>query len=83
MPGNNSEPKIKLATTCNWLKKTSSKSVFALKRFSRKMDKDNIRYVYFGIFQDHHSYAIIVWGSTRHAQDIFLIKVKLYELGLV
>lgn len=73
---------ITLDPTLHWLphviglKKTLSKSVFALKRLSRELNVDGIRQAYFGLFQAHLSYAVIVWGSTPHIKEIFTVQKK-------
>lgn len=58
------------------LKSKLSSSVFALKRLCGELEQDGLRQAYFGLFQSHMSYGLIVWGCASHAKDIFIIQKR-------
>jgi len=73
---------ITLDPTLNWnshiigLKKKLSSSIYALKRLCGELEREDVRKAYFGLFQSHMSYGLLVWGASPHAQNIFLLQKK-------
>lgn len=69
-------------STLNWhqhiisLKKRLCSSIFALRRLSGEIDRDSLIQAYYGLFQCHLNYGLIVWGSSSHAQEVFFTQKK-------
>uniref|UniRef100_A0A1B6LG28 Reverse transcriptase domain-containing protein n=2 Tax=Graphocephala atropunctata TaxID=36148 RepID=A0A1B6LG28_9HEMI len=58
------------------LKIKLSRSMYALKRLCGELDQNGIRTAYFGIFQAHIAYGLIVWGGASHAEEVFILQKK-------
>lgn len=58
------------------LKKKLSSGIFALKRLTGEIEGDSVIQAYYGLFHCHLSYGLIVWGSSSHAEEVFLMQKK-------
>jgi len=58
------------------LKTKLSKSIYALKRLCGELEEDGLRQAYFGLFQAHIAYGLVVWGGAPKAHEILLMQKK-------
>lgn len=58
------------------LKKKLSSSIFALKRLTGEIERESLIQAYYGVFHCHLNYGLIVWGSSSHADEVFILQKR-------
>lgn len=70
------DPKLNWHQHIGNLKKKLCSGIFALRRICGVLDTACIKQAYYGLFQSHLSYGLVVWGSSPHADGAFILQKK-------
>lgn len=89
MPNENLHPKflgLTFDTTLNWqyhvhlVKARLSSSIFAMKCLCGELNQNSLIQAYYGLFHSHLRYGLIVWGSSPHANEVFIMQKKVLRV---